>query len=81
VFFAENKAITMPGFDLIKSVVLSWQVIAVTFAFIIYWSIVSAIVRPRRKKAVVQKSPKTMKRPAEQKEFDKNIDTSNLGLE
>jgi predicted membrane protein len=71
----------MPGFDLIKNVVLSWQVIAVTFAFIIYWSIVSAIVRPRRKRVVVQKTQKARKRPAEKKELDKNIDTGGLGLE
>jgi hypothetical protein len=71
----------MPGFDLIKNVVLSWQVIVTTIAFISYWSIVSAIVQPRRKRRIVVRKVKVLRRPPQKKELDKSVDTDALGLE
>jgi flagellar biosynthesis/type III secretory pathway M-ring protein FliF/YscJ len=70
----------MPDFDLIKSVVLSWQVIAVAVAFVLYWAIVSAIVRPHARKQAAPKRMKRVKRPAEKATLPKDVDASGLGL-
>jgi flagellar biosynthesis/type III secretory pathway M-ring protein FliF/YscJ len=76
---SENKE--MPSIELIKDVVLSWQVIAVTFAFVVYWSMVSAIVRPPHKRAPAVKKIKRIKRPPEKKPLDNDTDTDDLGLD
>ncbi|MDR2865072.1 MAG: hypothetical protein LBV68_05650 [Spirochaetaceae bacterium] len=77
----------MPNFDLIKNVLLSWQVIVITIAFVAYWSLVSAIGRSRTKRVKKAAKPETTKkikaekRPGEKQGLKKNIDTSELGLE
>jgi hypothetical protein len=71
----------MPSLELIKDVVLSWQVIAVTIAFVTYWSMISAIVRPHRKRLPMPKKIKRVQRPAaEKKVLDNDTDTGDLGL-
>jgi uncharacterized protein YbcC (UPF0753/DUF2309 family) len=70
----------LPSFDLIKQVVLSWQVIVVCIGFLIFWSICSNIVIPPKKRiAVSAKKQKPLKRPEEKAEL-KNTDTGELGL-
>jgi cell division protein FtsL len=70
----------LPSFDLIKQVVLSWQVIVVCVSFIIFWSICSSIVSPHKKRILASsKKQKPLKRPTEKAEL-KNADTGGLGL-
>ncbi|MDR3325147.1 MAG: hypothetical protein LBS82_04070 [Spirochaetaceae bacterium] len=70
----------MPDLDLIKSVVFSWQVVVAAIAFVAYWAIVSAIVRPRARKQAAPKRTARLKRPTEKPKLGKNVDTSDLGL-
>jgi hypothetical protein len=68
-------------FELLKQVVTSWQTIAVTLAFVVYWQLVSYAARPHRARPAVKAKPKKLKRPPVEKPvIDKDVDTEDLGL-
>jgi flagellar biosynthesis/type III secretory pathway M-ring protein FliF/YscJ len=50
--------------SLLKQVITSWQVIAVTIAIVIYISIVSSVARTRRRPHLALKKPKAKKKKA-----------------
>jgi hypothetical protein len=67
--------------NVLKQVLLSWQVIAMTVVILIYWAIVNSVTRKRRPdlKAHSTKRQK-IKRPPTSPQLDKNIDTSDIGI-
>jgi F0F1-type ATP synthase membrane subunit b/b' len=69
-------------FSLLKQVVVSWQVIFITIAFILFWTIVNNAVNPKPKKIKVTKQQK-IKRPKQEtsKELADDVDTGELGLD
>jgi hypothetical protein len=68
-------------FNVLKQVLISWQVIAITIVILIYFAIVNSVTSPRkaRPKASVTKHKK-LKRPPSSPQLDKNIDASGLGI-
>jgi hypothetical protein len=69
-------------FDVLTRVILSWQVIAVTVAVLIFFAIVNNVTNmSKRPKFAASSKPKKLKRPDARPESDKNLDTSGLGIE
>jgi hypothetical protein len=66
---------------ILKQVITSWQVIAMTCVIIIYWMLVNSVTNPRKKipKASVVRHKK-LKRPPAAPKLDKNIDASGIGI-
>jgi hypothetical protein len=68
--------------DILKQVISSWQVIAVTIVVLVFWSIVNNVTNmSKRPKAAGAYKPKKLKRPDASPALDKNLDTSGLGIE
>jgi predicted permease len=68
--------------NVLKQVILSWQIIAVTIVILIYWSIVTSITNSSKRPKVTRVSKrKNLKRPLAQPELDKNIDASDIGID
>ena len=67
-------------FDVLKKVLTSWEVIAMSVVIVIFWAVVNSVTRLRRPvpKAAHTK-PKKIKRPAVP-QLDKNIDASGIGI-
>lgn len=69
-------------FNILKQVVISWQVIAATVVLVIFLSLVNMAANPMSKrKSLRVKKIKDIKRPPTQPALDKDIDTSELGLD
>ena len=67
--------------DVLKQVIISWQVIAVTVVIVIYWTILNLITNPRKPTPKVSHvKPKKIKRPPSAPQLDKNIDASDIGI-
>jgi hypothetical protein len=70
-------------FEVIKQVVLSWQVIVATAAFLLIRAMVNSTVNPPKPKPHPDKSTKRVKikRPPKEKTALDNVDTEGLNLE
>lgn len=68
-------------FDVLKKVLTSWEVIAMSVVIVIFWAVVNSVTRLRRPvpKAAHTK-PKKIKRPPATPQLDKNIDASGIGI-
>jgi len=77
--------IKMTIVELVKKVLMSWQVIAVTLAIIIYFFIVSYTARtyhrPRASKKPKVKAPKKKKADAASPEGSESGSSDELGIE
>ena len=85
-FFADNKEMqSLTLFELVKQVVTSWQVIAITIAIILFLNIVFYVARGNRGSIKIQKLGPKKKPKAEKKTEVKELITSddddNLGLD
>ncbi|MDR2803683.1 MAG: hypothetical protein LBB22_05275 [Treponema sp.] len=68
--------------SVLKEVISSWQVIAMTIAIVIYWSLVNAAVKSKKSIKVSPNSikHKKIKRPPAEPKIDKDIDTGDIGI-
>lgn len=66
--------------ELIKQVLLSWQVIFITIAFFLWYAVLRAAVAPRNKPQPDKSKKRKSKRPKEPPSVPKNVDTGDLGL-
>ncbi|MDR0684927.1 MAG: hypothetical protein LBF83_07345 [Spirochaetaceae bacterium] len=70
-------------FDVLKKVLISWEVVAMTVVIVIFWSVVNSVMRLRKPapKATRSTKPKKIKRPPPPPtQLDKNIDASDIGI-
>jgi hypothetical protein len=66
----------------LKQVVSSWEVIAVTIVVLLYWSVVNSITNGSKSpKAAAAVKRKKVKRRVEKPGLGKNVDTSGIGIE
>jgi hypothetical protein len=68
--------------EVLKRVILSWQVIAVTVAVLIFFAAVNNVTNmSKRPKSAASAKPKKISRPDARPDPGKNLDTSGLGIE
>jgi hypothetical protein len=61
----------------LKQVFMSWQVLAVTAVFVLYWSLVKFVVNPRKKPPLSVVSPKKPPRKRETTAAAKSVQESS----
>jgi hypothetical protein len=68
--------------SVLKEVISSWQVIAMTIAILIYLSLVNAAVKSKKSIRVSPniKKQKKLKRPPAEPKIDKDIDAGDIGI-
>ena len=75
---------TKDFFNFLLKVITSWQIIVVTIALIIYFSLVSYVARlyhPQRSEFSFSSKPKKKKEKAPAAELPESSEDDNLGLE